>query len=77
MEKNPPPPEADLRLRGPGDVLGTQQSGLADLKFIEYLADTDLVREARRLADALLHKDPNLTHHSMLLDLMVDDGVRA
>ncbi|MFT5882430.1 MAG: ATP-dependent DNA helicase RecG [Crocinitomicaceae bacterium] len=69
--------EADLRLRGPGDVLGTQQSGLADLKFIEYLADVDLVREARRLADTLLHEDPHLTHHSMLLDLMVDDGVRA
>jgi ATP-dependent DNA helicase RecG len=69
--------EADLRLRGPGDVLGTQQSGLADLRFIEYLADTELVREARRLADALLHEDPNLAAHSKLLDLMVDDGVRA
>lgn len=69
--------EADLRIRGPGDVLGTQQSGLADLKFIEYLADADLVREARRLADNLLHEDPNLAAHPRLLDLMIDDGVRA
>ncbi len=69
--------EADLRLRGPGDVLGTQQSGLADLRFIEYLADTELVREARRLADALLYEDPNLAAHSKLLGLMVDDGMRA
>ncbi|MEO1857448.1 MAG: ATP-dependent DNA helicase RecG [Rubritalea sp.] len=69
--------EADLRLRGPGDVMGTQQSGLTDLKFIEYLADTDLVREARRLADALLQEDPYLAAHSELLDMMVDDGVRA
>ena len=69
--------EADLRLRGPGDVLGTQQSGLADLKFIEYLADTDLVRQARSLADALLHEDPTLAAHTKLLELMVDDGVRA
>lgn len=69
--------EADLRLRGPGDVLGTQQSGLADLRFLEFLADTELVREARRLVDALLHDDPNLAAHPELLKKMVDDGVRA
>jgi ATP-dependent DNA helicase RecG len=69
--------EADLRLRGPGDVLGTQQSGLSDLKFIEFLADTELVREARALADALLHEDPSLAAHPELLDKMVDDGVRT
>lgn len=69
--------EADLRLRGPGDVLGTQQSGLSDLKFIEFLADTELVREARSLADALLHEDPSLAGHPELLAKMVDDGVRT
>ncbi|MCF7676156.1 MAG: ATP-dependent DNA helicase RecG [Akkermansiaceae bacterium] len=52
--------EADLRLRGPGDVLGTAQSGLADLKFTDFLADTGLLREARALADAVLAEDPEL-----------------
>ena len=52
--------EADLRLRGPGDVLGTAQSGLADLRFSEFLADTALLREARALADAVIAADPDL-----------------
>ncbi len=42
--------DEDLRLRGPGEVLGTQQSGLPDLKFAEFLGDTRLVEEASRLA---------------------------
>jgi ATP-dependent DNA helicase RecG len=52
--------EADLRLRGPGDVLGTQQSGLSDLRFVEFLPDTSLIRQARSLADQVLAADPNL-----------------
>ena len=52
--------EADLRLRGPGDVLGTVQSGLTDLRFADFLADTALLREARALADLILSEDPHL-----------------
>jgi ATP-dependent DNA helicase RecG len=52
--------EEDLRLRGPGDVLGTMQSGLGELKFADFLADTALLREARALADAVIEKDPEL-----------------
>jgi len=52
--------EADLRLRGPGDVLGTVQSGLSDLKFVEFLADTALLREARAFADRIIGEDPRL-----------------
>jgi ATP-dependent DNA helicase RecG len=52
--------EEDLRLRGPGDVLGTAQSGLGDLRFGEFLADTALVREARALAERVLGEDPRL-----------------
>ena len=62
--------EADLRLRGPGDVLGTAQSGLANLKFIDYLADVELLREARQLAEAVLARDPALKDNPRLLDLM-------
>lgn len=52
--------EVDLRLRGPGDVLGTAQSGIADLKFADFLADPTLLREARALADEVIARDPHL-----------------
>jgi len=65
--------EADLRLRGPGDVLGTAQSGLSDLKFVDFLADTALLREARALADAFLAEDPDLDGvHAALRALVVE-----
>ncbi|MFK7850357.1 MAG: ATP-dependent DNA helicase RecG [Akkermansiaceae bacterium] len=53
--------EADLHLRGPGDVLGTAQSGLADLRFVDFITDTELIREARKLADRILEHDPDLS----------------
>jgi len=53
--------EADLRLRGPGDVLGTQQSGVSSLRFVEFLTDVELIREARQLADELIQRDPQLS----------------
>jgi len=59
--------EADLKLRGPGNVLGTAQSGLAELKFVEFLADIELIREARKLAETALTNDPNLTNSPTLL----------
>lgn len=46
--------EEDLRLRGPGEVLGTQQAGLPDLKFADYLGDSRLVEEAREIARKML-----------------------
>ncbi|BCU76965.1 ATP-dependent DNA helicase RecG [Luteolibacter sp. LG18] len=52
--------EADLRLRGPGDVLGTAQSGMADLKFVDFLSDIPLIREARALAERVIDVDPRL-----------------
>lgn len=59
--------EADLRLRGPGDVLGTLQSGLSDLRFPDFLADTPLLLKARELADRVLTEDPRLdgVHHAL------------
>jgi len=52
--------EADLRLRGPGDVLGTIQSGAGELRFVEFLSDIPLIREARALADQVMAADPRL-----------------
>ncbi len=53
--------EADLRLRGPGDILGTAQSGLTDLRFADFITDTELIRQARSLADQVFSEDPDLT----------------
>ncbi|MCB1235154.1 MAG: DNA helicase RecG, partial [Verrucomicrobiae bacterium] len=46
--------EADLEQRGPGEVLGTAQSGMPDLKFASLLGDLSLVREARAIAEKML-----------------------
>ena len=63
--------EADLQLRGPGDVLGTAQSGLTDLRFADFITDTELIREARALADQIFREDPNLSDkHETLLPLI-------
>lgn len=66
--------EADLRLRGPGDVLGTMQSGLSDLKFTDFLADTVLLREARTLADKVLLEDPYLNGAHRNLKILIQDS---
>ncbi len=68
--------EVDLRLRGPGDVLGTMQSGVSDLKFVDFLADTALLREARALADGVLSADPQLVGtHRALRHLITEEGI--
>lgn len=46
--------DEDLRQRGQGEVLGTQQSGLPDLRFAEYVGDSLLVEKARALAEEML-----------------------
>jgi ATP-dependent DNA helicase RecG len=58
--------EIDLGLRGPGEFLGTRQSGTPDLK-VAKLADTDLLIAARREAQALLDADPELARHEHML----------
>lgn len=52
--------EADLKLRGPGDFLGTKQSGLPDFKFADILKDEALLELARDEAQRLLASDPKL-----------------
>lgn len=53
--------EEDFRLRGPGDVLGTAQSGLAGVHFPEWLSDTRLIYRANKLATDILERDPSLS----------------
>jgi ATP-dependent DNA helicase RecG len=52
--------ETDLRLRGPGDMAGTQQSGVLDLKIANLLRDEKILKYARDLAEEILEKDPTL-----------------
>lgn len=52
--------EADLTLRGPGDLMGTQQSGVPDLHIADLALDGDILREAREAAIEILDKDPDL-----------------
>ena len=51
--------EADLKLRGPGDLEGTQQSGVAfDLKIADIAKDGQLLQYVREIAERLLDDDP-------------------
>jgi len=52
--------EADLRLRGPGEMLGTRQAGLADFRLANLLRDASLLLDARAEALAWLETDPRL-----------------
>ncbi len=60
--------ETDLQLRGPGDLQGTQQSGILDLKIADLTRDEKVLKYARRQAMDLLKKDPELglPEHRML-----------
>lgn len=53
--------EVDLKLRGPGDLDGTQQSGVMDLKIADLAQDGQILQLARSSAQAILNEDPNLT----------------
>jgi ATP-dependent DNA helicase RecG len=52
--------ETDLRLRGPGDLMGTLQSGLPELHIADLIADAGLLQQARQVAIRLLDLDPEL-----------------
>ena len=52
--------EVDLKLRGPGNILGTQQSGILRLKIADIVKDNKLLKIARELAKKILKKDPKL-----------------
>ena len=53
--------EADMRLRGPGDIEGTQQSGIAfDLKISNLAKDGQILQYARDIAETIITDDPML-----------------
>ena len=52
--------EVDLKLRGPGDLMGTQQSGVLQLKIADIIKDNQWLKTARNDAQLLLREDPQL-----------------
>jgi ATP-dependent DNA helicase RecG len=52
--------EVDLKLRGPGDLMGTQQSGVLQLKIADIIKDNQWLKTARSDAQELLREDPRL-----------------
>jgi ATP-dependent DNA helicase RecG len=53
--------EIDLQLRGPGNIEGTQQSGVLDLKLADLATDQELLMQARKAVEDIFAKDPQLT----------------
>ncbi len=62
--------EMDLRLRGPGQVLGTRQSGLPDLALASLADDGAVLEDARTAAQELLNNDPELEQHPLLRETL-------
>ena len=60
--------EADLRLRGPGDIQGLQQSGVLDLKLASIVDDEPLVAATRNEVQDLLATDPTLSRYRLLAE---------
>jgi ATP-dependent DNA helicase RecG len=60
--------EEDLRIRGQGTVFGARQSGIADLKLADILADMDTLIVARREAFDLVAHDPELRDHGPIAE---------
>jgi ATP-dependent DNA helicase RecG len=59
--------DVDLKLRGPGDLAGTQQSGVINLKFADLSRDAKILQEARRMADEILNEDALLEQEKNLI----------
>ncbi|MEN9326383.1 MAG: ATP-dependent helicase RecG [Bacteroidota bacterium] len=52
--------EVDLKLRGPGDIMGKQQSGVLNLQIADLVKDRDILQVARHIAVKLLKEDPGM-----------------
>ena len=65
--------EADLEIRGPGEMMGTRQSGIPDFRVADILRDGRLLGDARTEAFALVQKDPRLQRpeHALLREVLL------
>ncbi|MCT0228508.1 ATP-dependent DNA helicase RecG [Synechococcus sp. CS-1331] len=68
--------EMDLRLRGPGQVLGTRQSGLPDLALASLTDDGEVLERARAVAQEITQADPSLEAHPGLAQALAEQRRR-
>jgi ATP-dependent DNA helicase RecG len=64
--------EKDLQLRGPGEFIGTRQSGIPDLMLADLRTDAEILEQARKSAFEVIAGDPGLENHPALRDGMLD-----
>ncbi len=64
--------ESDLMIRGPGDFLGTKQSGLPQFRFANLIRDSRILGEAREDAFNLVKQDPELSKYPKLLEQVLN-----
>ncbi len=68
--------ERDLAMRGPGDVLGTAQSGFPEFRIASF-GDVRLIGDAKEAAEGILSEDPTLEHHPALKRELKEHAERA
>ena len=59
--------ETDFKLRGPGDIFSTKQSGFPDLKYADIILDSELISLTKSIAFDIINKDPSLDSPSNIL----------
>ena len=63
--------QRDLELRGPGEVLGTRQTGVLELRVADLARDADLLPEVIRVSEALLE------HHPERIEPLIERWIRT
>lgn len=67
--------EVDMQLRGPGDILGTQQSGVVDFKRLDLVNDAPIIKTTKKMVDKILEADPHLsgTYHQIIKNYYIQN----
>ena len=65
--------DEDLKLRGPGEFLGTKQHGYISSKLIDVISDGEIIRHARTRAFEIIENDPKLIKHQNLKNKLLKD----
>ncbi|MFC0427544.1 ATP-dependent DNA helicase RecG [Chryseobacterium scophthalmum] len=67
--------EVDMQLRGPGDILGTQQSGVVDFKRLDLVNDAPIIKTTKKMVDKILEIDPHLsgTDHQIIKNYYIQN----
>ncbi len=70
--------ETDLKLRGPGDLMGTQQSGVLDLLIADLGKDNEILQRAREAAVEILEQDPELKNpENQVIRIQIDSSRKS